>query len=156
MGDEARQQPFWESAGVWGAFVVHRQPGTVFQPGHFGLASLGCAHVPKSQRSLFYELLTKSQLLAFPSLSTCFTPRLLQPAGGGGVNANNPGCQQSAFQPTSSQARASSSCYSFPREPGSCLFWHVVRELVELHHANPNLNQRSDFLDAIKLDWRND
>lgn len=41
------------------------------------------------------------------------------------------------FQPTSSQARASSSCYCFPREPGSCLFWHAVRELVALHHAKP-------------------
>ena len=101
-----------------------------------GLSSLNWVQVLRSWNSLFCGILATVQLLLAlpPLLSTCSSPGLLWPAGGDSrFSANNPRCQHLTLHTTSSQARISSSCRRFPREPKQLSFWHV--ELVEICHS---------------------
>lgn len=109
---------------------------------------LNWVQVLKSWNSLFYGILARVQLLLalHPLLSTCSSPGLLWPAGESRrFRANNPRCQHLILHTTGSQARISSSCHCFPREPKQLSFWHV--ELVEICHSfRLSLPRLSGFL----------
>lgn len=131
MGEEVSQYLFWDGAGM--PSVVRRQHGTVSQTGHFGLISPDWAQVPKSQSSLFYESLIQSQLFLL------FISFLL---------ALYPDCHSQLEEEESAQTTLDASILpssppvprqellaaatASPGSTGSCLFWHVVTELVRL------------------------
>lgn len=100
------------------------------------------AHVLRCWNSLYCGILARVQLLLalHPLLSTCSS---LGPAGGGGgISANNPQCQHLILHTTGSQARISSSCPCFPREPRqlSFLAHEAGRDLLFLPNpAYPDL-----------------
>ena len=119
-----------------------------------GLGSPNWAHVVRSWSSLFCGIRARGQLLLalHPLLSTCSSLELVWPAGGGGgIQANNRQCQRLILHTTSSQARISSSCHCFPREP---------RQLSFLAHGTggdllflPTLAYPALWLPRKKLKW---
>jgi hypothetical protein len=84
VGDEAGQQPCWESSGhyVKGPRLLsvgNKQHQTVNSMPVTGLSSLVWAQGLSSWNSPFWGILTRVQLLLtlHPLLSTCSSPRLL-------------------------------------------------------------------------------
>lgn len=113
-----------------------------------GPSSLNWVPGFRSWNGLFCGTVARAQLLLplLPLLSTCSSAAHPWPAGGAEetVQTTLPASSESST-PLRSQARISSSCRCFPREPRQLAFWHV--ELVEIGHSfPPRLTRLSGFL----------